>query len=109
MAHALRGAAYRISTVGDKDTNLERALEDFNAALTVFTLENSDKQWGNIMMMRALLYTDRKQGHFAENAQHAVADCEAAMHVFPRETFPKEWALAKATRAIAYNVLARFI
>ena len=106
--HCLRGAAYRMRTVGDPSVNLERALEDLNAGLDVLGTENAAQEWGSMVMMRASLYMDRKQGHFAENRQKAVADCEMAMHIFPRETFPQQWALAKLTRASANNALAHF-
>ncbi|MEZ2276653.1 MAG: CHAT domain-containing protein, partial [Microcoleus sp.] len=92
---------YRIN--GSRADNLERAIAFYEAALTVYTLEDFPENWATTQYNLANAYSDRIKGSRADNLERAIAFYEAALTVYTLEDFPEKWASTQNNLANAYN------
>jgi len=83
--------------------NLERAIEFFEAALTVYTLEAFPEKWAMTQNNLAVAYSDRINGSRAENLERAIEFYQAALTVCTFEDFPEDWATTQNNLANAYS------
>ncbi len=88
---------------GSRADNLELAIDFFNAALTVFTLEDFPEQWATTQNNLANAYWGRINGSRADNLERAIGFFNAALTVFTLEDFPEEWATTQNNLANAYS------
>ena len=95
--------AYLYRIHGSRADNLERAIALYEAALTVYTLEDFPEDWAMTQNNLASAYTDRIDGSRADNLERAIAFYEAALTVYTLEDFPEEWALTQNNLANAYS------
>ncbi|MCC3582318.1 CHAT domain-containing protein, partial [Microcoleus sp. PH2017_32_RDM_D_A] len=95
--------AYRNRINGSRAENLERAIEFYEAALTVRTLENFPDKWAMTQNNLAIAYGDRINGSRAENLERAIEFYEAALTVRTLEDFPEKWAMTQNNLAAAYR------
>ena len=73
--------AYSDRINGSRAENLERAIEFYEAALTVRTLEDFPKDWAMSQNNLALAYWQRINGSRAENLERAIGFFKAALTV----------------------------
>ena len=65
--------AYSDRINGSRAENLERAIEFFEAALTVYTLKDFPEKWAMTQYNLAIAYSDRINGSRAQNLERAIA------------------------------------
>ena len=80
--------AYKNRINGSRADNLERAIEFYEAALTVRTLEDFPEKWAMTQNNLAAAYSDRINGSRAENLERAIEFYDAALTVRTLEDFP---------------------
>ena len=73
--------AYSDRIKGSRAENLERAIEFFQAALTVRTLEDFPEKWATTQNNLAIAYSYRINGSRAENLERAIEFFQAALTV----------------------------
>ncbi|MGB3265950.1 MAG: tetratricopeptide repeat protein [Microcoleus sp.] len=88
--------------VGSRAENLERAIAFYEAALTVYTLEDFPEDWAMTQNNLANAYRNRINGLRADNLERAIAFYEAALTVRTLEDFPEQWAMTQNNLANAY-------
>ncbi|MCY7381334.1 MAG: CHAT domain-containing protein, partial [Microcoleus sp. CAN_BIN18] len=94
--------AYSDRINGSRAENLERAIEFYKAALTVYTLEDFREDWAMTQNNLAIAYYNRINDSRAENLEWAIAFYEAALTVRTLEDFPEDWAQTQNNLAAAY-------
>ncbi|WP_373536855.1 CHAT domain-containing protein [Microcoleus sp.] len=94
--------AYRDRINGSRAENLERAIEFYEKALTVCTLEDFPEKWALTQNNLAAAYSERINGSRADNLEQAIAFYEAALTVYTCEDFPEDWARTQNNLAAAY-------
>jgi CHAT domain-containing protein len=95
--------AYNNRINGSRADNLERAIEFFQAALTVYTFEAFPEDWAMTQNNLANAYNNRINGSRAENLERAIEFCQAALTVRTFEDFPEQWAGTQNNLALAYS------
>ena len=88
---------------GSRADNLERAIEFYQAALTVRTLEDFPEYWANTQNSLAAAYTDRIKGLRADNFELAIACYQAALTIYTFDDFRETWANTQNSLAAAYT------
>jgi CHAT domain-containing protein/plasmid maintenance system killer protein len=92
---------YRIN--GSRADNLERAIEFYQNALTVYTFEDFREDWAMTQNNLAAAYLYRINGSRADNLERAIAFYQAALTVYTLEDFPEKWAGTQNNLAVAYS------
>jgi CHAT domain-containing protein len=95
--------AYSNRINGDRAENLESAIGFYQAALTVYTLEDLPEKWATTQYNLAIAYTNRINGSRADNLERAIAFYEAALTIYTFEDFPEKWAMTQNNLANAYT------
>jgi CHAT domain-containing protein len=95
--------AYSDKINGSRAENLERAIEFYEAALTVRTLEDFPEKWAMTQNNLAVAYSNRINGSRAENLERAIEFYQAALTVYTLEDFPEKWAMTQNNLAAAYS------
>ncbi len=95
---SMRGSNYM--NVSAEEQQIKLAIDDFNAALKVFSKDNRPGQYAQAHMKRGLAYLDRSEGARSENIEQAVADFSAALDVFTQSDTPQDWAAAHMLRGL---------
>jgi len=80
--------AYSERINGSRAENLERAIEFYQAALTVYTLEDFPEKWATTQNNLGEAYRNRINGSRAENLERAIEFFHAALTVHTLEDFP---------------------
>ena len=80
--------AYSNRINGSRAENLERAIEFYEAALTVYTFEDFPEDWAMTQNNLAAAYYSRINGSRAENLERAIEFYQAALTVYTFEDFP---------------------
>ena len=94
--------AYSNRIKGSRADNLESAIGFFEAALTVYTLEDFREYWATTQNNLAAAYRNRIKGSRADNLESAIGFFEAALTVYTLKDFPEDWAMTQNNLAIAY-------
>ncbi|MBD1884535.1 CHAT domain-containing protein [Microcoleus vaginatus] len=94
--------AYYSRINGSRAENLERAIEFYEAALTVRTLEDFPEKWAMTQNNLAAAYYSRINGSRAENLERAIEFYEAALTVYTLEDFREDRAMTQNNLAAAY-------
>jgi len=95
--------AYRDRINGSRAENLEWAIEFYEAALTVRTLEDFPEKWAMTQNNLAAAYSDRIKGSRAENLERAIELYQEALKVYTLEDFRQDWAMTQNNLANAYS------
>ncbi|MDI9601533.1 MAG: tetratricopeptide repeat protein [Acidobacteriota bacterium] len=82
------GNAYGDLPTGDRCENLRRAIECYEAALTVYTEEAAPHQWARTQNNLGNAYQKLPTGDRGENLRRAMEYYEAALRVWTEETDP---------------------
>jgi CHAT domain-containing protein len=92
---------YRIN--GSRADNLERAIEFYQAALTVRTFEDFPEDWAETQNNLANAYSNRINGSRADNLERAIEFYQAALTVRTLKDFPEDSAMTQNNLANAYR------
>ncbi|MEP6490338.1 CHAT domain-containing protein [Microcoleus vaginatus GB2-A3] len=95
--------AYRDRINGSRAENLEWAIEFYEAALTVRTLEDFPEKWAMTQNNLAAAYSDRINGSRAENLERAIELYQEALTVYTLEDFRQDGAMTQNNLANAYS------
>jgi CHAT domain-containing protein len=95
--------AYSNRINGDRAENLESAIGFYQAALTVYTLEDLPEKWATTQYNLAGAYSDRINGLRADNLERAIGFYETALTIYTFEDFPLNWAMTQNNLANAYT------
>jgi CHAT domain-containing protein len=95
--------AYSNRINGSRAQNLERAIAFYDAALTVYTLEDFPEYWAITQNNLAAAYSNRINGSRAENLERAIEFYQAALTVCTLEDFREKWATTQNNLANAYS------
>ncbi|TAF95940.1 MAG: CHAT domain-containing protein [Oscillatoriales cyanobacterium] len=88
---------------GSRADNLELAIEFYDAALTIRTLEDFRETWANTQNCLAAAYTNRIKGSRADNLELAIACYQAALTVYTFDDFRETWANTQNCLAAVYT------
>ncbi|WP_199327953.1 tetratricopeptide repeat protein [Cylindrospermum sp. FACHB-282] len=88
--------------LGNRASNLEIAIADYELLLTFFTLTDFPQEWAMTQNNLGNAYSDRILGHKAENLEQAIASYQAALQVYTRTAFPQDWAMTQNNLGVAY-------
>ncbi len=99
------GVAYDDLPGGDREANLRRAIECYEAALQVYTREAFPVQWAMAQNNLGVAYRQLPGGDREANLRRAIECYEAALQVRTREAFPAYWAGTQNNLGIAYGQL----
>jgi CHAT domain-containing protein/tetratricopeptide (TPR) repeat protein len=83
------------SPYGLRGGNLELAIDHYEQALTVYTVEDYPQDWAKIQKNLANACYDRIHGDRADNLERALT-------VYTREAYPQDWARTQNNLAGAY-------
>ena len=95
--------AYRNRINGSRAENLERAIGCYEAALTVYTLEDFREDWAMTQNNLAIAYGQRINGSRADNLERAIGFYEANLTVYTLEDFREQWAMTQHNLATSYR------
>jgi len=99
------GAEFHRASLGDRDANLQHAIDCYETALRVFTKATSPKLWAATQNNLAIVYSDLPSKTLSANLQRAIGCYKAALQVFTEVALPKDWATTQNNLANAYSVL----
>jgi len=106
MAHLQHylGDAYSVLPGGDKQSNLQKAREYYEACLSVFTLDFPD-EWSETQNDLGTIYSELQIGDQQKNLEKAIEYYEKALLVRKCTTFPYGWAETRNDLGAAYRAL----
>jgi tetratricopeptide (TPR) repeat protein len=99
------GNALQQSQEGDKKVRLERAVDCYDAALTVYTHEHIVANWIAVQQYRRSALSDlaelQQGAERLKTLETLIACCDAVLTVCTREATPTNWAVAFYHKAMA--------
>lgn len=95
------GNAWRNKPTDDKSENIERAIDAYTAALTVYTPERFPADSAMTQNNLGTAWRDNPTGDKGDNIHNAITAYTAALSVYTRERFPNEWAAVQNNLGIA--------
>ncbi|HZS75905.1 MAG TPA: CHAT domain-containing protein [Ktedonobacteraceae bacterium] len=93
----------RLAPLRASDANLERAILDYDAALTVLTQDRTPELWAKAHMGRGLAYKEHSLDEQGNNLEQAILDYTDAMQVYTLKKAPLECAALLVERGLAYG------
>ena len=87
---------------GSVGENLARAIECYEAALSVYTKKDFPTAWTTTQNNLGIAYGNLPTGNRSENLARAIAYYGAALTVRTQEDFPTDWAMTQNNLGIAY-------
>src|SRR5215216_415344 len=96
------GTSFGQAPGGDRSENLETAIEHYNQALLVYTIQDFPEQWAAIQNNLASAYANRIRGDRSENLERAIEYCFRALQLYTIQDSPEQWATAHNNLANAY-------
>lgn len=88
---------------GSRADNLELSIHACEAALTVFSYDQSPKRWAAGQLELGFAYCKRIYGSREENIEAAIIAFESAQRVYTREASPSAWATLQNNLGNAYS------
>ncbi len=104
-ARMLLGIQYWNAGVGERQNNLERALECYEKALQIYTEALFPRQWANNQTNLGMTYQAMLGGNRAVNLDRAVRHYMAALRVQNPESYPANWAGTKNNIGTVHAVM----
>ncbi len=89
--------------LGNRATNLEIAISNYELALTVVPHSEEPEMWAALQNSLAVAYSHRIRGTQVENLELSIESYQLALSVYTRESFPVDWAVTQNNLATAYN------
>lgn len=99
------GRAYFGLTAGDRDANIERAIECYRAALRVWTEDGTARDWAEAQNNLGVAYSALPTGDRTKNLRRAIGCYEMALRVRTEEAAPHQWARTLNNLGNAYRDL----
>jgi tetratricopeptide (TPR) repeat protein len=97
------GAAWRDKRTGDKEENIDNAIEAYTAALSVRTHDRFPADWAMTQNNLGLAWWDKPTGDKGENIDKAIEAYTAALTVYTRDRFSAEWATTQINLGNAWR------
>lgn len=99
-----RGFTYALQVQGyfspqEEEKNIRRGIFDYDAALSVFSRNETPYDWGITMANRAILYNELASKARLDDAEHALRDAEEALAVLTRQAAPANYCRLQFIRA----------
>jgi len=88
---------------GNRNKNIDRAIECFNSALEVFDQEASPENWGMVQHNLGTAYLCRWHGDRAQNQESAINHYKQALLTRTREVNPAAWSDTQNNLGLAYR------
>ena len=79
-----------------------RAIDCYNAALTVYTREDFPQKWARTQNNLGTAYWNISDGDKGANLRSAIDCYNAALTVYTKEAFPQKWAMTQNNLGTAY-------
>jgi tetratricopeptide (TPR) repeat protein len=99
----LLGNAYMESIVGDRADNLERAIDAYQTALTIYTCDAFPTEWARAQHSLGIAYQERIKGDRIDNIERAIAAYQAALIIYMRDKFPFQCATTQNNLGRSYQ------
>ncbi len=96
------GTAYCDLPTGDRDEDLAKAIECFQAALRVDTEKDFPQQWATTQNNLGEAYRTLPTGDNGENLGNAIQCFQAALRVATEKDFPQQWATTQNNLGAAH-------
>jgi len=96
--------AYGLRIRGNRDENVERSIELYEAAVAGISAETDSSSFALARNNLAVSYLERNLGQRAENVERAIQLYEEALQVWTRAAMPLEWAKTMTNLGTAYAV-----
>jgi CHAT domain-containing protein len=89
--------------LGSRLINVEIAIECYQLALSVYTLDAYPENWAATQNNLAGAYSNRIRGERAVNLEQAIERYQLALSVRTRDAYPEQWASTQMNLAVAYS------
>jgi len=99
------GVEWQNTTLGNRASNLQRAIECYEAALRVYTENDFSQDWAMTQNNLGIVYRNLPTGDRGRNLQRAIECYEAALRIRTEADFPQEWAMTQNNLGIVYRNL----
>ncbi len=99
------GAELSEATLGNRTSNLHRAIACYEAALRVYTESDFPSDWATTQNNLGNAYSVLPTGDRDENLRRAIVHYEAVLRVRTESDFPSDWAGTQNNLGNAYSVL----
>lgn len=101
----LLGLSFSFASTGDRSDNFKRAVACYEAALQIYTHDETSHQWAMTQGNLGNAYSDLPTGDRSENFKRALACYEAALQVYTQKETPYDWAMIQNNLGVAYRNL----
>jgi predicted ATPase len=105
-SHNNLGAAYGDLPTSNQSDNLRRAIECYEAALSVYTEREFPRDWASTQNNLGTAYGTLPTGDRGQNLRRATECFQAALRVYTEKESPVAWAMAQNNLGISYRSLA---
>ncbi len=99
------GLAYNSLPGGDRQANLEKAINCYQQALQVYTRDAFPSNWAKVQRDLGVVYRNLPGSDQQENLKKAINHYNTALQVYSRDTFPLDWAITQNNLGVAYSDL----
>jgi tetratricopeptide (TPR) repeat protein len=90
----------------DRAEKVRKAIEAFEAALTVYSKDAYPADWASTQTNLGVAWENRPTGKIVENVKKAIAAYEAALTVYTKEAYPRDWARTQMNLGNAWRHLS---
>ncbi|MEZ6058127.1 MAG: hypothetical protein R3C01_15620 [Planctomycetaceae bacterium] len=90
------------SPQGNRNENLQRAIDCYNAALRVYTEQEFPQDWAMTQNNLGTAYQNLPTGDRGANLQRVIDCYHAALRVYTEQEFPQDWAMTQNNLGTAY-------
>jgi tetratricopeptide (TPR) repeat protein len=87
------GLAYTSLPGGDRQANLEKAIDCYQKALQVYTKDATPTSWAKVQRDLGVVYRNLPGSDQQENLKKAINHYNMALQVYSRDAFPLDWAI----------------
>ncbi len=88
---------------GNREKNLEDAINAYQAALQVRTQQAFRYDWAMTQSNLGVAYSERIHGEREQNLNKAIAAFKSAQKVWTRDEFPQDWATVQLNLGNTYR------
>ncbi len=99
------GVEFWKTTVGDRGTSIRNAIDCYNAALTVYTIEAFPHDWAGTQNNLGIAFADLPDGDRGANLRAAIDCFSAALTIYTKAAFPYDWAGTQNNLGNAYRII----
>ncbi len=96
------GLEYWSASLGDRATNLRRAIDCFDSVLLVYSEYDFPQNWATTQNGRGVAYAALPSGDRAANLRRAIDCYDAALRVYTEADFSQDWAMTQNNLGTAY-------